>query len=47
MDKNKLKTKKFIDAHKIIESKYHDLQKEIDKIMDNLLDKTYKQFEKT
>ncbi len=47
MIKNKLKSKKFINAHKIIDTKYQDLQKVIDKIMNNLLEKTYKQFEKT
>ncbi len=47
MVKNKLKPKKFINAHKIIDSKYQDLQKEIDKIMNDLVEKTYKQFEKT
>jgi len=47
MVEEKLKSKKFINAHKSIDSKYNDLQKEINEIMNDLLDKTYKQFEKT
>ncbi len=47
MVEEKLKSKKFINAHKSIDSKYRDLQKEINEIMNDLLEKTYKQFEKT
>ena len=47
MTKNETTKKKFSQARKSIDKKHIDLQKEIKHSISNLLEKTYKQFEKT
>ncbi len=47
MAKNEAKKNKFSSAHKALEQKKSDLQKEVNNSINSLLEKTYKQFEKT
>ncbi|MDP7658136.1 MAG: hypothetical protein QF812_02895 [Nitrososphaerales archaeon] len=47
MTKNETTKKKFSYARKALDQKKSDLQKEIKHSISNLLEKTYKQFEKT
>jgi len=47
MVKDNVIEKEFANARKVVDSKYQDLQKEVESMINNLLDKTYKQFEET
>ena len=47
MTKNETTKKNFSYARKALDQKKSDLQKEIKHSISNLLEKTYKQFEKT
>lgn len=47
MVKDGIIQKEFTNARKVVDSKYQDLQKEVESMISDLLDKTYKQFEET
>lgn len=47
MVKNETTKKKFSYARKVVDQKNSDLQKEAKDTINNLLEKTYKHFEKT
>jgi|TARA_B100001971_G_C18207390_1_gene548483 hypothetical protein len=47
MVKNETTKKKFSHARKSIDKKHIDLQKEVKDTINNLLEKTYKHFEKS